>query len=254
MKKIVTLLTAMLLLANTIAIAMTESMDLSVLSFIDLAALKQKVDYEYNSRKEAEPFKLAEGQYVVGIDIAPGRYYMACVEPSDTGVFVTRLHIFEDKTKYNVTNYLYGDYFFDEYFDFGEEPLSVNLEKGNFLLLQYGSLLVSMTPFIVSDYIHYDLPQGTLVPSGVYEIGEKGDIPAGKYQAFAGSVAGGELKIYYSKEKYNSDRFLRLSYDKNYVFMATRDPKPVGVVLEEGYVLLVEQDVVMKKQHSLIFD
>lgn len=254
MKKLVFLLLVAVLTCGMITVAFANDTDLSAMSFEDLSALKQRVDIEYNSRAEAEPFSLAEGQYVAGIDLAPGRYYMACVESGDSG-YTTRLHVYVDRAQHDsAPSGRYGEYLSDDYFGVGDEPKSVRLDEGNFLLLESGSLLISVTPFKSSDYFKYELPDGTLVPAGVYEVGENGEIPAGKYNAFAGTAAGGEVKIYLTKEKFTSDGSWHLGYDQHYELNATRNPKGEGLVLEEGYVVLVEQEIVMKKQQKLSFD
>ncbi len=254
MRKYISLLLVAVLTCITFSAAFANDADLSAMSFEDLSTLKQKVDNEYNSRAEAEPFPLAEGQYLVGIDLAPGRYYMACVEAGDSG-YTTRLHVYVDRAQHDsAPSGRYGEYLSDDYFGVGDEPKSVRLGEGNFLLLESGSLLISTTPFKSSDYIKYELPDGTLVPTGVYEVGENGEIPAGKYNAFAGTASGGDLKIYLTKEKFTSDGSWHLGYDQHYELNATRNPKGEGLVLEEGYIVLVEQDIIMKKQQKLSFD
>lgn len=254
MKRFITLHLAVVLSFVTLTVAFADDTNLSAMSFNELTELKQKVDVEYNSRAEANPFSLSEGQYIAGVDLAPGRYYMASVELGDSG-YTTRLHVYADRAQYDSRpSGRYGEHLSDDYFKVGDEPKSVRIDEGNFLLLDSGSLLVSATPFNSSDYIKYQLPEGTLVPAGVYDVGESGEIPAGKYYVFAGVASGGDLKIYYTKDKFSSDGSWHLGYDKHYEFKATKNSKGEGVVLEEGYVVLVEQDVIMKKQQRLSFD
>ena len=254
MKKTVVVLLSLVFIYCSLSIGYAEDLNLSALSFSELSDLKQKIDYEYNSRTEAKPFKLFEGEYVAGVDIAPGRYYMACVEADDDN-YTTRMHIYKDRAQYDSRpSGRYGEYLSDSYFGIGDEPKSIYLEANNFLLLQNGSLLISPQPFNPSDFYTYVLPEGTIVPVGAYEVGESGDIPAGKYSIFAGTVSGGDLKIYYTKEKYSSDGSWHLGYDKHYELDASKSATPETIILEEGNVLLIEKDVVMKKQKKLLFD
>ena len=100
---------------------------------------------------------------------------------------------------------------------------------------------------------------------------------------YAGTVTGGEAKIYYSRDAYAEDGAWHLGYDKdlssnNLIILlgffpdyCVRKPrcskhceirvaksrKSETILLEDGYVLLVEKDVVMKKGTGggkLIFD
>ena len=54
--------------------ALAADTDVTGMDFSTLSELKQKVDAEYFSRPEAEPFTIAEGYYTVGQDLNPGRY------------------------------------------------------------------------------------------------------------------------------------------------------------------------------------
>lgn len=254
MKKIVSVLIVILVSVLLCAIAVAEEQDFSSLTYSELAELKQKVDYEFFSRPEAEPQHLAEGQYTVGVDIAPGRYFMGSVE-AGAGGYTQRIHVYKDRATYEARpSGRYGEYLVDEYLNVGEEPKSIGLEEGNFVWLQNGATLISLSAFKPADYSHYELPAGTLVPAGVYDVGEDGDIPAGKYNAFAGTVSGGEIKIYYTKEKFASDGSWHLGYDKDYELDASDNPESEGIILEDGYVVLVIKDVVLKKQPKLVFD
>ena len=58
---------AVLLLVGSMLIGapvMAAETDVAGLSFTELSELKQKVDAEYHSRPEAEPFTIAEGYYL----------------------------------------------------------------------------------------------------------------------------------------------------------------------------------------------
>ncbi|MPN09849.1 hypothetical protein SDC9_157142 [bioreactor metagenome] len=61
MRKYIFSLLISVLICITFSVAFANDADLSTMSFEVLATLKQKVDYEFKSRAEAEPFSLAKG-------------------------------------------------------------------------------------------------------------------------------------------------------------------------------------------------
>ena len=251
----VVLMTGCLLFSTPVLASET---DVTGMDFTALSELKQKVDAEYYSRPEAEPFSVAEGYYTAGKDIAPGRYYVATVLPNEDGYGV-RMHVYADKAQFDArpAGY-YGDYISDDYFTLGDEPKSMTLEEGNYLYVE-GPLLFSAGEFAISDYFIYEPPEGTYVPAGAYMVGEGEDmdIPTGTFTVYAGTVYGGEIKIYYSKETYAQDGSWHLGYDKHCEVPVTKNPVPETIVLEEGYVVLVESDVIMKRGTAggkLVFD
>ena len=252
---------AALLLAGCLVFhipVLASETDVEDMDFSTLSELKHRVDTEYYSRPEAEPFPVAKGYYIVGQDIEPGHYYVANVKPDNRGYGV-RMHVYADKGKYESRpSGRYGDYISDDYFSLGDEPKSMTLEDGNFLLVE-GPLLFSAGEFAPSDYYTYEVPEGTYVPAGAYIVGdgEDKDIPTGTFTVYAGTVYGGEVKIYYSQENYTQDGSWHLGYDKHYEIRVTDTQAPETIVLEEGNVLLVEKDVIMKKgtgREKLIFD
>ena len=152
----------------------------------------------------------------------------------------------------------YGDYISDDYFSLGDEPKSMTLEEGNFLYVQ-GPLLFGAADFDISDYYTYETPEGTYVPAGVYMVGEGDDkdIPPGTFAVYPGTISGGDVKIYYSQETFEDDGSWHLGYDKHYEVRVRKNQASETIILEEGYVLLVEKDVVMKKGSGgtkLVFD
>lgn len=251
--------TMMLLLAGCFALCSpvsAEQTDLSAMDFTALSELKQSVDAEYYSRPEAEPLTLAAGYYTVGQDINPGRYYVASVTPEDDGYGV-RMHVYVDKAQFDArpAGY-YGEYISDDYFTLGEEPKSMTLEEGNYLYVE-GSLMFSAAEFSLSDYYTYEVPEGTYVSAGAYMVGEDKDIPPGTFTVYPATVAGGEVKIYYSEETFAEDGSWHLGYDKQCEVRVKKNASSETISLEEGYVLLVEQDVVMRKGTGggkLVFD
>lgn len=252
---------AVLLLMGCLVFCMpaaASEIEVSGLDFSELSELKQKVDSEYFSRPEAEPFAIAEGYYTVGQDMNPGRYYVACAAPDEDGYGV-RMHVYADKAQFDSRpSGYYGEYISDDYFSLGEEPKSIMLETGNYLYVE-GSLLFSSSEFAVSDYYTYEAPEGTYVPAGAYMVGEGDDkdIPSGTYTVYAGTISGGEIKIYYTQESFAEDGSWHLGFDKHYEVRVTKELSSETIVLEEGNVLFVESDVIMRKGTGggkLVFD
>ena len=112
---------------------------------------------------------------------------------------------------------------------------------------------------MLSDYYTYEPPEGTYVPAGAYMVGdeEEDDIPTGTFTVYAGTIYGGDVKIYNTQENYAQDGSWQLGYDKHCEVRVTKIPEPETIILEGGNVLLVEKDVIMKKGASggkLVFD
>lgn len=249
MKRIVVFLLSILL---TLGIATAESIDVSTMDFNTLKELKTAVDLEFYTRPEATGMILLSGFYTVGKDINPGRYYAMAVEPNDSD-YTTRLHIYATREKYETRpSGYYGEYLYDNYFHLGEDSKSLVLEEGNFLYLEAGSIVISASPITPSDYYTYKVPEGTYVPVGVYNVGD--DIPAGKYLAYSGTIRGGDVKIYFTEEDFKSDGAWHLGYDQHFELDVKKTPVSCSLVLEDGYVVFVEKDIVMKKQVKLSFD
>lgn len=252
MKKVFALLATVVLLISCSVIGFAEDIDFESMDFDTLQAMKNALDYEYFSRPESKGISLSPGEYTVGIDIKPGRYYIKTVEPCVSD-YTPRVHIYKDKEQFESRpRGYYGEYLYDAYCHLEDDQKSVSLEIGNFIYVESGSILFSRTSINQEDYYVYQVPEGTYVPAGVYKVGE--DIPVGKYRVYSGTILGGKIKIYFKEETYNSDGSWHLGYDK----LVEVDVKPTVVYetvnLEEGQVVLVELDVVMKKQAKLSFD
>ena len=252
MKKVFALLVTVVLLISCSVIGFAEDIDFESMEFDTLQSLKNALDYEYFSRPESKGISLSPGDYTVGIDIKPGRYFFKTVEPC-TSNYTPQVYIYKDKEQCESwDNGNYGEYLFSEYCSLDYDQKSVSLEIGNIIRVYSGSILFSKASINQEDYYVYQVPEGTYVPAGVYKVGE--DIPVGKYRVYSGTILGGKIKIYFKEETYNSDGSWHLGYDK----LVEVDVKPTVVYetvnLEEGQVVLVELDVVMKKQAKLSFD
>ena len=252
MKKAFALLVTVVLLISCSLIGFAEDFNFESMDFDTLQSLKNALDYEYFSRPESKGISLSPGDYTVGVDIKPGRYFVKTVEPCESN-YTPQVYIHKDKEQFESwINGNYSEYLFNEYCDLNYDQISVSLEIGNIIRVYFGSILFSKASINQEDYYVYQVPEGTYVPAGVYKVGE--DIPVGKYRVYSGTILGGEIKIYFKEETYNSDGSWHLGYDK----LVEVEVKPTVVYetvdLEEGNIVLVELDVVMKKQAKLSFD
>jgi len=90
MKKIVVLITSVLLLVSIASAA--EDLDLSVYSFEELAALRDRIQLEMMSRDEWQEVEVPQGVYQVGVDIPAGKWTVTCRKGQYTEIsFGTKL-------------------------------------------------------------------------------------------------------------------------------------------------------------------
>lgn len=240
MKRILSILLVVLLFS---APAFAESLDLSSMSYEQLAELKQAVDNEYYMRPEAEPKILAPGEYVVGRDIQAGIYYV-CVNSYEFNKDASaRFKAYKSQEDYAAG----GDLLWCEWPALNKPSISVTLNDGNLLRVDYFPITLSVKELTEEQRYKYTAPEGTYVPCGIYKVGQ--DIPAGSYQVYMGSLDGGDVYVYaddsaYSEKNYESHVELKVIW--------TEHVKPLSV--SDGNVVVVKSDVVMKKQAALVFD
>lgn len=80
------------------ASAMAEGIDLSAMSTDELLALREHVNTEITSRIGGDDNLIADGVYVAGEDIMPGRYKITCMAAFDDREFY--VNVFESKENY----------------------------------------------------------------------------------------------------------------------------------------------------------
>lgn len=242
MKKTIVVL---LCLAFCLSTCIGFAEDLSLLSFADLAQLKQQVDYEYLSRPESTPMVLYPGEYTIGKDFPAGRYFFAQSNPSDDTCTIS---VRQDSSTYKNT--------FLEYLHLCEEPLSYSLEENNILRIDGGEVMISASTFYAMDYCNFVPPVGTRVPKGVYKVGV--DLPAGDYLVTTGSIDVGYIYVYYAEDKYTESLDHYVKSDEFLSYYPHKTTKFDKLSLQDGYVLDVQSDVVMKRDKeekvTLVFD
>ena len=122
------------------------------------------------------------------------------------------------------------------------------MTDGNILSVTWATkIAIKATEFSDADYYHYDVTEGTFVAQGSYNVGENGDIPAGRYEIYAATEATVSVGYYVNKADFEA----RNNYRYDYIKAGER----VDFRLEEGYIFLVEgADCIMKKAGKLVFD
>lgn len=238
MKKIFAL---MLMLAMIVTPVFAEGLDLAGMSFEELTELKQAVDNEYFARPESEPKVLQPGLYTVGKDIAAGTYHVIVADfGASTNAF---LYLYADQAAYDDGH--------ESTLDILSLPdrdvLGPSLEDGNVLDIEYLACAFSVSGFEEDDFPQYEAPEGTLIPKGTYTIGEL--IPAGAYQVYAATIKNARLYIFKSQESYDA-----LEPDEIFYVEASSSPEGTMHSFDEGDILLIDNDVIMKKQAAFTFD
>lgn len=218
------------LFAFSIIPAFAQDIDLTSLGYEELSKLKKEVDYEYSSRPEAEPFIMQVGSYKVGIDIAPGTYYINRAKLIDE--YPAQVRVYDEKGDSRSMPYATID-----------DVNYVTLNAGDTFTIYYADVIFSSQKNELGDL--YELPEieGTFVPKGKYTIGE--EIPAGSYEIYPTALRGSTIYIYAEKE----------STDYN-LYGISFDQKQYGQVLRfsEGNYISLSEPVYMKKTVALNFD
>ncbi len=240
MKKILSIALVALLLSVS---AFAENLDLKSMNFEQLAELKQAVDNEYYAHPEAEPNVLAPGKYIVGEDIPSGTYYV-CINSYEFNQMATAwFGVYESREAYDSdSNTLWHDYI-----SLGDQASCVTLKNENMVLIRSFPVTISVRELTDDERYQYAVPDGTYVPCGTYKVGE--DIPAGTYQVYMGSIDGGYLAIYPDDAAYKNRK--GATYIELRVIWSDHTK---SAVLEDGNVVVVSRDIVLRKQAKLVFD
>lgn len=252
MKKLLTFALALVLIIVAFpCVTLAEGIDVTAMDYDQLFKLKQQIDAEFVSRPESKPFILVPGEYEVGKDIRPGRYYILAATPiygiyRSCTVFVYQDREAFDKRMKNKEAYI------AEY-ELGNSVKSVDLPDGSFIVVKYSSVALSNSEFTFEDVYSYTVPDGTLVPAGRYVVGV--EIPAGTYNFYAGTGYGGRAYVYTSEEDSLSDGTMHgKAKIKIEVDPSTHLDDYETAILEDGLIVVVNRDVVMRKQQKLNFE
>lgn len=243
MKRIlVKVVVALLLISTTCTFGFAEGFDFSQMSVDELVEIKTSLEAELRSRPEALPFVLSSGVYVVGVDIKPGRYFVATATVEKRS---TDLNVFPTKEIYDQRWTIGGNGGAKILCNLtiGEEAEHIELTEGNYVDIN-APVKFSLVEFEKDDYCEYTPPEGTNVPAGIYIVGE--DIPAGTYRVFPASVNWGFILIYGNASDDNQ------CLDSQAINLD--DGSYITIRVADGNMIELEVDVVMNKQPALTFD
>ena len=229
-----------------LSIAIADIPDYSSMSFDELDEMKKALDYEYNSRPEANGIPLTEGEYLVGRDIKPGQFYVAVITP-DKYFNTIGMSVYPKNNKNANLKFIKA-------FHFGDEPVSVILEDNDLIFIQNGSVLLKSCIFKLADYYTFEPPAGTVVPIGTYIVGE--DIPVGTYNAYPASVNGGKYQIWMDIENSNGVIERKYKYDSETPInlYVRKEIDCNTITFENGDVFNVTYPVILSKKPKLQFD
>lgn len=206
MKRIITAVCLIIFLLTLSFSTIAEEIDFSTMTTDELLELRIKLNSELLSRPDSEGIILMPDDYLVGKDIMPGVYYARHESGTWSG---GNADVYSDETK----NRKDGKYISNRLDADAGNVCILRLEEGNVLSITNNNIIINKTGFP-----EYQIPDGVLIPEGVYEIGV--EIPAGKYSAYwAGdsesciyvykdkeSFEGSNISIIYSSLTYHSDR------------------------------------------------
>lgn len=241
MKKLLILIVTLLMLLPMVGFA--EETDFSQMNYDELVEMKTALEAELRNRPEASPFTLTSGVYVVGIDIKPGRYFVATAAIDK---LYASLNIFSTKETYDLRWVVGGNggAIINCKLYIGEEAEYVELAEGNYVDIPSSPIKFSLLEFEEDDYCEYIPPEGTAVPAGTYIVGE--DIPAGTYRVYPASLNWGDIRVYDNASNNNQ------CIDSQDINLVEGPYKTVRVV--EGNMVKTDVDTIMNKQPTLAFD
>lgn len=169
MKKLIVII-IMLFIAITPGFA--QDIDLSTFSLEELTNLHEQIDEELRNRREIDFIKLEIGEYIGGTDIPEGKYYtyLGQIDPvHDT----TKIEIYDNDKKLD-SNFIWGLVL---------PSKSYIINSNNIVKITEGPIILSKTLLSYDDLFPYNIPEGTLIPIGTYDVGI--EIPSGKYFVYA---------------------------------------------------------------------
>ena len=226
--------------------------DVASMSFDELNTLKNIIDMEYNSRPESAGFLLMNGSYVIGRDIAPGLYYCAVIEPTDTSYTAYCYFYSDEKTFESDKSYTHELSSSFKDISIANNTQTISLTKGEVLNLQGCQLFMKSTPFSADEYRTYVFPEGTLVPEGSYVIGK--DIPAGKYTVYPAKYGTSRFQVYLP-EKNEYDELVPKYGNYGWIYLNSTNPIDFQMIeVEDGEIFEAIDDVIVAKGESLKFD
>lgn len=238
-----------LLLVWALALPALAEGDFSALSFDELLEIKRGLEEELLTRPEYEGRALSEGEYIAGKDIPAGTYSLA-LNPVDAERDYVDYYVYETQGMYayDVDRLWLGDMPLKQGRLKAGASATVDLYEGYCLVAYRNGISIRQEGKLADPDEDYEAPEGTLVPVGVYTVGE--EIPAGTYTVHFAGKATARYRVYATMEDAQND------FSDEEVMLMVSGVNPSGTVyLKEGQVVRVEyNDVIMKKSEGLVFD
>jgi len=227
-----------------------ETADFSGMTIDELYDLRASVDEEIAARPEGASFTLPVGQYLVGTDIWQGEYTLEFVADEEDDEY-SSWYVYENQNMYlyDVDRLWLGDFPKNEGTVRANSPSKIRLYNGDYFIVYRSSIACKKTASIKSNNEEYVVPEGTLVPVGVYAIGA--DIPAGTFNVCFDGNYSSRFRAYDADQDWDNS-----FTDPRVEILATRDNASSVIILKEGMVVKVEYNpVIMKKTgDGLVFD
>lgn len=125
--------------------SLSESIDLSVLSFDELRVLQTRISQELTTRPEWKGVTVPEGFYEVGVDIPAGKWEIKCGEKSSFGyVSVQYGNNVTDSGAMLLMPMEWTGLIYKDGQGMNRESLTLNLSEGYFLEIKMGQAVFSI--------------------------------------------------------------------------------------------------------------
>lgn len=171
---------------------------------------------------------MEKGEYKVGTDILPGKYYIRNQGDSSSYVDIV---VYTDKSMSSV---LY------------KETISSTSNKDYFLVLDDENIFTidGIIWFNNSAFPNYVSPQGTTIPIGIYVVGE--EIPEGKYTAYYNEKPA-QLNVYQDQHHFEAGKTL-LSSNRMFSHLFSLENTQFSFSLKKGNIVeVLLADIIMNK-------
>ena len=256
MNKLIALAMVLLILASFCVGVAEESVDdimadfdFTTYSYDELIGIKERLDAELQTRPEAGERILQTGQYVVGKDIAQGVYDLSFVAAEEDDTY-TNWYIYDTKQMYDydVDRLWLGDLPREEGTLKTGSSVKVELFDGDYFVIYRSAASITRVGHAVPVESNYTAPEGTIIPTGIYIIGE--EIPEGKYTIYYNGEAPSRVKTYADPADATND-----FKDSEFEAVLADYNTSVEINLKAGYAFRLEYNsVIMKKSEGFVFD
>lgn len=190
-------------------------------------------------RPDGKYITLRIGEYLVGRDFEPGRYYLY-KEKIDGSDLAEILYYSEEQGSFH-----YPGCDIKPSFD----APSAFFEEGQKIKVDWDTIVLSSEYVPLEDFYEVEKPEGTYVSIGRYRVGI--DIPVGSYKIYPTSFKSSQCVLFSDEEALKNHK---ASLNDVYYGSYLKDSYGMVVNLSEGNVFDVRGPVYMKKIDALNFD